>query len=95
MSHDKEERQYRRLWIKPKNRKGYWRKIYRKEDKEFEDARNKVSQLHKNILWYRRRGLMPYDSGTYFYPLWYLTLDYFKVKYDGSLKKKDKRGHWR
>ena len=62
---------------------------------EFEDMRNKVSQLHKNILWYGKRGLMPYDSGTYFHPLWHLILDYFKVGYDGHLKKKDKRGSWR
>ncbi len=63
---------------------------------EFNLTRNKVSQLHKNILWEQKRSLMPYDSGTYIYPLWNDILDYFKVDFsDGHLKKQDKRGSWR
>ncbi len=72
--------------------------IKSKEYKEegFDLMRNKVQQLHKNILWYQKRSLLPYDAGTYWFPLWSNILDYFKIDFsDGHLKKQDKRGSWR
>ncbi len=67
------------------------------DKKEFgiNEIREVASVLIKNIYWEQERGLMPYDSTTYILPYAGKLADLLKIKLNGKLKKKDKRGSWR
>ena len=63
---------------------------------DIQEVRETLGELQKILNWYDERGgLMPYDWVSYGHPKVVKLLDSLKVKFDGELKKKDKRGHWR
>lgn len=72
-------------------------KAQKGEDKEFniEEIRTLVANLQKTFNWYGKRSLLPYDWVTYAHPNWYMIMRECRVNPEGTLKKKDKRGHWR
>ena len=64
-------------------------------NKEIEKLRRLFGILYKNIYWEHERSLMPYDSVTYIFPYISEIAELLKIKHDGIIKKKDKRGYWR
>lgn len=66
-------------------------------EKEFdiEKIREIFGKLAHNVNWESNRGCMPYDWNTYGHPYIVALLELLKIDYDGSLKSKDKLGHWR
>ena len=67
-----------------------------KEEYNIEEIRKVVAELQKTLVWYERRHLeIVYDWVSYGHPKIMALLNLCKVKTDGELKKKDKRGAWR
>ncbi len=66
------------------------------EEFDINEIRKIFSELAHNIDWYNKRGgLLPYDWNSYGHPLVFRLLDLLKIASDGSIKSKDKKGHWR
>ena len=63
---------------------------------DIEAIRLELAKLQEALNWYGRRGgLMPYDWNTYGCPHVVKLLELCRVRFDGKLRKKDKRGAWR
>ena len=64
-------------------------------DFDVQEIREAVRQLAHRISWQSLRGTMPYDWITYGHPQLWKLCELTRVRLDGKIKKKDKRGYWR
>jgi len=66
-----------------------------KKEFDIEEIREEFGKLAHNLEWYQTRSLLPYDWVNYGHPHIAKLLELLKVDWDGSLKRKDKKGSWR